>query len=131
MRLKPGIAGNRGQLIRAKSPVLARYGDGRGPFGQALELAEKARSVLARHHPANQVQRLWRALLHLGHGMGEGLRRGDIMTAVEPDLRVLSHMSLQGAAGEVLQPGRPACRLQPGRESRIGDAVPGKRVDSG
>ena len=46
--------------------------------------------------------------------MVANVRRGDVVAAIEPDLRTRCHMGLQGAVCEVLEPGRPARRLEAG-----------------
>ena len=86
--LEPNLTRRLGQRFgRVRRFVRAGNGHGDDVAGKAAERREEAAGILKAHHTDDEMQRLWRTFLEVGHRLCQCAPGGRVMAAVEPQLR--------------------------------------------
>src|SRR5258708_37419672 len=76
-------------------------------LGEPAKRKEIPDRVLAPEHAANEIERLGRALLQIGHALRHGGAAMRVMAAIEPNFRALWRRLDKRPLGQPLQAGRP------------------------
>ena len=96
-----------GEFGRVAGRRRMRHRHGVDPPHQPGEGPEEADRVLGVEHAGDQVERPRRALLEVGHRLGDDDAGAGIVAAVEPELGVGGRPLDQRPGGQPLQPRRP------------------------